>query len=323
MNFDKSTIIPIKVDASFRKFYRRKKNKKSSIIVYSKKEKNKNLLNYDSINKLLLKNKILAPKLLSENFSKNFIEIEDLGKQTIFDIFKKKKVNRLKVYKKILVVLTKLQKIKSKKIKNFKKKNYKIPNYSKKLVFNEANLFLDWYVPKVINKKKRLKVKKRFKKIITSLIKKIQLPNNTFVHRDFHVSNLMINNKKIFIIDSQDAVYGNIAYDLASLIDDVRLKTSKNLKEIIYKNYLNLNKKKINKIKFKNDFEILSVLRNLKVIGIFVRLAQRDNKKKYLKLIPYAWKLIEDRMNNNDIFIDLKKQLKDNFPKKIRKKNEN
>ena len=323
MNFNKKKVTEIKGDASFRKFYRKKKNKKSSIIIYSKKEKNKNLLNYDSINKLLLKNKILAPKLLSENFSKNFIEIEDLGKQTIFDIFKKKKVNRLKVYKKILVVLIKLQKIKSKKIKNFKKKNYKIPNYSKKLVFNEANLFLDWYAPKVINKKKRFKVKKRLKKIITSLIKKIQLPNNTFVHRDFHVSNLMINNKKIFIIDSQDAVYGNIAYDLASLIDDVRLKTSKNLKEIIYKNYLNLNKKKINKIKFKNDFEILSVLRNLKVIGIFTRLAQRDNKKKYLKLIPYAWKLIEDRMNNNDIFIDLKKQLKDNFPKKIRKKNEN
>ena len=126
----------------------------------------------------------------------------------------------------------------------------------------------------------------------------------------------MINNKKIFIIDSQDAVYGNIAYDLASLIDDVRLKTSKNLKEIIYKNYLNLNKKKINKIKFKNDFEILSVLRNLKVIGIFTRLAFRDGKKKYLKLIPHAWKLIENRANNNDIFKDLRKNLEDNFPKK-------
>ena len=312
----------IKGDASFRKFYR-KKNKKNSIIVYAKKEKIKNLLNYDSINKLLLKNKIFAPKLLSENFSKNFIEIEDLGTKTIFDIFKKKKVNRLKVYKKILVVLIKLQNIKSRKIKNFKKKYYKIPNYSKKLVFNEANLFLDWYVPRVINKNKRLKVKKELKKIITSLIKKIQLPNNTFVHRDFHISNLMINNNKIFIIDSQDAVYGNIAYDLASLIDDVRLKTSKDLKKMIYKNYLNLNKKKINKIKFKNDFEILSVLRNLKVIGIFTRLSQRDNKKKYLKLIPYTWKLIEDRIDNNDVFIDLKKKLEDHFPKKIRKKNEN
>jgi len=244
MNFDKSKMISIKGDASFRKFYRKKINKKSSIIVYAKKEKIKNLLNYDAINKLLLKNKIFTPKLLSENFSKNFIEIEDLGTKTIFDIFKKKKVDKLKIYKKILVVLIKLQNINSRRIKNFKKKYYKIPNYSKKLVFKEANLFLDWYVPQVINKNKILKVKKDLKKIITSLIKKIQLPNNTFVHRDFHVSNLMINNNKISIIDSQDAVYGNIAYDLASLIDDVRLKTSKNLKEMVYKNYFNLKKKK-------------------------------------------------------------------------------
>ena len=107
MNFDKSKIIPIKGDASFRKFYRKKINKKSSIIVYAKKEKIKNLLNYDTINK----NKIFTPKLLSENFSKNFIEIEDLGTKTIFDIFKKKKVNKLKIYKKILVVLIKLQNI--------------------------------------------------------------------------------------------------------------------------------------------------------------------------------------------------------------------
>ena len=54
----------------------------------------------------------------------------------------------------------------------------------------------------------------------------------------------MIKKNKISIIDSQDAVYGNIAYDLASLIDDVRLKTSKNIKEMIYQSYLNLNKKK-------------------------------------------------------------------------------
>ena len=79
-----------------------------------------------------------------------------------------------------------------------------------------------------------------------------------------------------------------------------------------------MKKKKINETKFQNDFEILSVLRNLKIIGIFTRLAERDKKKIYLKLIPYAWKLIEYRMDNNDIFGDLKKKLEDNFPKKIR-----
>ena len=317
MNFE-SKLVPIKADASFRKFYRKKIKKKSSIIVYAEKEKIQNLLNYDSVNKLLLQKNINAPRLLSENFNQNLIEIDDLGTKTILDIFKKKNLKKLKIYKKILIILIKLQKIKLKKIKNFKKKFYKIPIYSNKLIFNEANLFLDWYIPKVINKNKKLKIKKELKKIITSLIKKIQLPNTTFVHRDFHVSNLMIKKNKISVIDSQDAVYGNIAYDLASLIDDVRLKTSKNIKEMIYQSYLNLNKKKINKIKFKNDFEILSVLRNLKIIGIFTRLATRDKKKKYLKLIPYAWNLIELRLKNNVIFKDLKYCLDVNFSKKIR-----
>ena len=65
------------------------------------------------------------------------------------------------------------------------------------------------------------------------------------------------------MIDNQDAVYGNIAYDLASLIDDVRFKTSQEIKDNIFEMYLKLNNK-IDKNKLKNDFEILSVLRNLK-----------------------------------------------------------
>ncbi len=78
-------------DASSRIFYRSKNKKTSSIIVYSNKEKRSNLLNYDSVNKILLKNKILAPMLLSKNYSKNYIEIQDFGNQTIFSLFKKKK----------------------------------------------------------------------------------------------------------------------------------------------------------------------------------------------------------------------------------------
>ena len=64
----------------------------------------------------------------------------------------------------------------------------------------------------------------------------------------------------------------------------------------------------------------MSVLRNLKIIGIFTRLATRDKKKKYLKLIPYAWKLVENRINNNIIFANLKNYLDDNFSMKTRMK---
>ena len=82
----------IKGDASSRKFYRDKKN--YSIIVFSNKEKNKNLLIYDAVNRILIKNKILAPKLINQNYSNNFIEIQDLGNNTIHQLLEKKKISK-------------------------------------------------------------------------------------------------------------------------------------------------------------------------------------------------------------------------------------
>ena len=140
--------------------------------------------------------------------------------------------------------------------------------------------------------------------------------DDTFVHRDFHVSNLMLVKNQLGVIDSQDALIGNRAYDLASLIDDVRFKTSLSFKNKIYNFYIN-KQRKLAKLKFKNDFEILSILRNLKIIGIFTRLAVRDRKKGYLKFIPYAWELISIRINENKIFKDLRDLLSKNFEKRV------
>ena len=302
----------IQGDASFRKFYRNKKN--NSIVVVANKEKNKNLLIYDAINKILIKNKILAPKLLNQNYFSNYIEIQDLGNETIFQLLKKKKINRYFIFKKIIKNLNKLQSIKDKKIKNFKNRLYKVKEYNNNILFNETKLFCDWYVVNKLPKKKSIKFNHKFKKEVKFLLSKLNYKNDTFVHRDFHVSNLMYSKNKIGVIDGQDALIGNQAYDLASLIDDVRFKTSNKFKEKVYNYYLRTNKK-IKLKKFSIDFEILSVLRNLKIIGIFMRLAERDNKKKYLKLIPYAWKMIDYRSNKNKVFNNLIFLLKKNFPK--------
>ena len=106
------------------------------------------------------------------------------------------------------------------------------------------------------------------------------------------------------------------------MIDDVRYKTSNSLKDKVYSYYLKTNKK-IDANKFKNDFDILSVLRNLKIIGIFMRLAERDKKRKYLKLIPYAWNMIDNRMSKNKELYNLKLLLATSFPKCINKMDEN
>jgi len=302
----------IKGDASFRRFFRNKKN--NSIVVFSKKEKNKNLLIYDAINKILIKNKILAPQLLNQKYKNNYIEVQDLGKETIYEILKKKKVNKYKIYMDIVKTLNKVQLIKDKKIKNFENRLYKIQAYHNQVLFNEVKIFCDWYIPKKLSKKKMINFNYQFKKEIKLLLSKLNYKNDTFVHRDYHVSNLMYYQKKIGLIDSQDALIGNKSYDLASLIDDVRFKTSNKFKEKVFNYYLQTNKK-IKKNKFKSDFEILSVLRNFKIIGIFMRLARRDNKKKYLKLIPYAWKMINYRTSKSKTFGNLVLLLRNNFPR--------
>ena len=307
-------LIKIKGDASFRKFFRKKKKNFTSIIVFANKEKFKNLVVYDAINKVFLKNKILAPNLHYQNYDKNFIEIEDFGNKTIFKELIQKNKNKFTYFKKIIELLIKIQTIKDRKVKTFQNKNYLIPRYDKKILIEEANLFCNWYVKYSSSLDNIKEFSKKFRKITKKLVSKLTLKEDVFVHRDFHVSNLMLVNKSIGIIDSQDSLIGNKAYDLASLIDDVRLKTSKSFKKKVFHFYLK-KQKKINIRNFKNDFEILSILRNLKIIGIFTRLAIRDKKKNYLKLIPYTWELIDMRINENHLFNDLKILLNQKFKK--------
>ena len=323
MTLKKFKLSSISGDASFRQYYRKFNPKKnlSSIIVISKKEKNKNLLVYTAINQFLLDHNIRAPRLLAENYKKGFIEIEDFGNITIHNILKKSK-KKFHIYKKTVDLLIRLQKIKSRIIKNFYGKSYKLENYSVKNLHKESDLFFDWYLPLIMKKNKVLKIKKVLKKELQILYKKLKFKDKIFVHRDFHVSNLMKINSRIGVIDSQDAIIGNPTYDLASLIDDVRIKTSNQLKKNIFNYYLNKCPKiyRRKKNEFIHDFNILSVQRNLKIIGIFSRLFKRDKKKQYLKLIPYTWKLLEIR-SKDKMFSEINTILNKFIPSKTRAKN--
>ena len=152
------------------------------------------------------------------------------------------------------------------------------------------------------------------------MYRKIFFKNQFIVHRDFHVSNIMPNNKRLGIIDTQDAIIGNSMYDLVSLVDDVRIKIPISIKNKIFQYYLkkrSVKKKQIDLLK--NDFDILSIQRNLKILGIFYRLFKRDNKPQYLKYLPYTWSLIELRIKNK-IFENLNNLLKRAVSRKIRKK---
>ena len=310
----------IKSDASFREFYRLHKGKKTSIIVMTQKERFKNLKIYAAINKFLRIKGIYTPQLISNHFKQGIMELEDLGNKTLLEYVKKSK-NKLIFYKKCIDVILKIQKIKPiKKIKYNSSKFFYLNRYNITNLHKESDLFFDWYLLGVLGRKKTFKYRGKIKKELSKLYKKIFFKNQFIVHRDFHVSNIIPKKNRLGVIDTQDAILGNPLYDPASLIDDVRIQLPIKLKKKIYQYYLkNCSIKKKHIPLIKNDFNILSIQRNLKILGIFYRLFKRDNKPHYLKYLPYTWKLIEFRMKGK-IFDNLKKLLKKAVNNKIRKK---
>ncbi|SVD74299.1 uncharacterized protein METZ01_LOCUS427153, partial [marine metagenome] len=158
-------------------------------------------------------NKILAPKLYAHNYPRGIVVIEDFGDSSFFKVLLKKK-NKLVIYKKLVDLLIKIQKIKPKsKIKSISNKSHVMNKYSNKYLFKESDLFFDWYLPLFLSKKKALNIKIKSKKILSKMYNKLNFSNSYFVHRDYHVQNLMKVGKKIGVIDSQDALIGNPAYD--------------------------------------------------------------------------------------------------------------
>ena len=308
---ENSKIKEIKGDASFRKYFRIYQKNKSYILASAEKEKKSNILNYVLINKFLSERGINTPQVIDYDYKNGLALLQDLGDKTYLQLIRKSK-NKFSIYQSLIKYLIKLQRI------NFKTNIFRFKKYNFRILKKEIDLFFIWYLPHVLKLKNNSKIKK-LRQLLLSILKNNFIKNNYFVHRDFHVSNLMVNKEgsknKIGIIDSQDALIGSRAYDVLSLIDDVRIKTSPNLKQKLLNYYLLLAKKEKNfDIKqFKKEFSILSVQRAIKIIGIFSRLFKRDKKSKYLKLIPYTWTILNKRLEDpifKEVRIIINQQIK-------------
>ena len=171
-------------DASFREFYRLKKNNKTSIIVSAKKDQYKNLIVYSTVNNILNSNKICAPKLISNHYKNNMIEISDLGEKSFFDfiILKKNKINN---YKSLIRLIFKLQKIKLKKNYNLGKFKVKFSKYTLNSLHKESDLFFDWYLRYSLKNKNISKIKKLLRAELNKVYKSLNFKNNTLFIETF------------------------------------------------------------------------------------------------------------------------------------------
>jgi aminoglycoside/choline kinase family phosphotransferase len=152
---------------------------------------------------------------------------------------------------------------------------------------------LDWYLPYIKQKKPSESERKQFQQFLLPLLEEINRIPKAAVHLDYHSRNLMVppSGLPLGIIDFQDAVFGPITYDLASLLYDC------------YQDYVEAERRKWSQYFYDDlsteyqayfsDFEawhralrLTSLQRHIKVLGIFARLAYRDGKTQFLNEIP-------------------------------------
>ncbi|WP_440958117.1 aminoglycoside phosphotransferase family protein [Oceanicaulis sp. LC35] len=168
-------------------------------------------------------------------------------------------------------------------------KGWTVQDYDALALHAETELFTDWYAPwrgKTLSEADKSDWRKAWDQVLP------HLDNHApgLVLRDFHAENLIWlpqreHEAKVGLLDFQDALFGHPAYDLVSLIEDARRDVAGDLAKPLTDRFFNA-AGLADREAFDAAAAVLAAQRNAKILGIFVRLAQRDGKPKYLDLLP-------------------------------------
>lgn len=299
-------LIPIKNDASFRKYFRIDKK----ILMDADPTLGEDVSSFININNLLNEFQLNVPEIYSIDKENGFLLLEDLGEDIFSKILDNK--NEEKLYKQAIEILAEIHK------KDLNEFNYSIlpKKYSIEKLLQESQLFIDWYLKKFLKLDISKTEIKDFSDIISKIFSSLEPKLEKLVLRDYHVDNLILQSskvglKQVGILDFQDAVIGQSSYDLISIIEDVRRPITKDLKTRLIDYFVGLTGYDLNNLK--NELAFYSVQRNLKILGIFCRLSIRDNKPNYMSYNNNAWIYIESNLNN-PIMKDLQNWIKKILP---------
>ena len=169
---------------------------------------------------------------------------------------------------------------------------YRMLTYDPVAMEAEITLVLDWYWPHVkgsaANDDQRAEHLAAWRPVLEKLA-----PPSLMVLRDYHAENLLWlpardGFRRAGIIDFQDGLFGNPAYDLVSLLEDARRDVAPELAEAMIRRYAEgaARQGAFDEAAFRRDYAILGAQRNAKILGIFARLINRDSKPRYADFFP-------------------------------------
>jgi aminoglycoside/choline kinase family phosphotransferase len=281
-------------DASFRSYYRVFFQEKTFILMFAP-PSHEDVAPFIKIDEILVNNGFRAPKILAKNIDLGFILLEDFGDETYSKALQKNIADEYFLYEKACDALIEIQKISL--------KDSDILHYNHATLFREVMLFIDWYLPWK-NHKISLQQIQDYKFHWIELFDKLSKKNQALVLRDYHADNLMVLNGKngfdgVGLLDFQDALIGSSAYDLLSLLEDARRDVEEKNKQKLFDYFIS--KANYNREDFLVDYEIISLQRNIKILGIFARLHLRDGKNQYIGFMPRVKGFVESRLDKTNL----------------------
>ena len=268
-------------DASFRR-YLRVESARGSLIIMDAPTDKEDCKPFVQVDQLMQQAGLRVPEVLTWEQNHGFLLLADLGAKTLLQSMDLTGEPPLTQYLEAVDMLIQWQ---------LASKPDVLPPYDADLLRRELNLFPQWYIAqhrKVTLDDKQTKVlEEAFERIIEN---NLSWPS-VYVHRDFMPRNLMVSQQGMGVLDFQDAVYGPITYDIASLMRDAFLTWDEEFCLDVTIRYWQKARKAGLPVgddfgSFYQGVEWMGLQRHLKIAGIFARLTLRDGKPQYLEDTP-------------------------------------
>ncbi|WP_304528929.1 aminoglycoside phosphotransferase family protein [Oceanicoccus sp. KOV_DT_Chl] len=272
-------------DAGFRRYFRYQHNG-SSLIAMDAPPQQEDCCPFVRVAELLSNAGVQVPEILAADIEQGFLLLSDLGPQTYLDVmlnagFEANRADDL--FTDAIDALLKFQCSSEEGV---------LPEYDEALLRRELELFPEWYLQRHLGLTIDSDLRQLLDSLFDQLIAQVLAQSKTFVHRDYMPRNLMpaVNNG-VGVLDFQDAVYGPISYDVASLFSDAFISWPQQKIEQWQQQYWQQAEQQGLPVPaqfadFQRDCDFMACQRHLKVIGIFARICHRDGKPRYLEDVP-------------------------------------
>lgn len=289
---------PASSDASFRRYFRLdvapalREKLGDTLIAMDAPPERENVPAFIHVQGLLQEAGVTVPAIVARDVERGFLLLSDLGTTTYLQRLDSD--NAAFMYSDAVDALIKFQ---------LHSQPGVLPEFDRAFVLREMNLFPEWFLGRHLGVTMSEAQQAQLDKVFETITNNVLAQQQVFMHRDFHSRNLMfLDQGNPGVLDFQDAVYGPVTYDLASLLRDAYIQWDEEIVLDWVVRYWQSAKQVGLPVNpdidsFYRDFEFMALQRHLKILGIFCRLNYRDSKPIYMGDLPTVMDYVRKTAN--------------------------